>query len=71
MALLQVEVLEAVREEVEVGGGRVEIVVDADAETPEVGLQYSVEVTVDTGPDSPCCMRGAGPGRSSSEPPPH
>ena len=40
MALLQVEVLEAVSEQVEVGGGRIEIVVDADAETAEISLEY-------------------------------
>jgi len=40
VALLQVEVLEAVSEQVEVGGGRIEIVVDADAETAEISLEY-------------------------------
>ena len=40
MALLQVQVLEAVREEVQVGGGRVEVIIDRDTQAAQVGLQY-------------------------------
>lgn len=38
MALLQVQVLQTVSEEVEVGGGRVEIIIDRDTETAQVSL---------------------------------
>jgi len=38
VTLLQVQVLQAVSEEVQVGGGRVEVVIDRDTQTSEVRL---------------------------------